>query len=94
MSDRATRPRKPAAARASGLGKPRRGTVQSANVATTGFGGDGSMRIIVARATAIAVMLVVLGLARRLPQLGAPALIEACLVAAAAATVALAFARR
>lgn len=52
------------------------------------------MRIIVARATAIAVMLVVLGLARRLPQLGAPALIEACLVAAAAATVALAFARR
>jgi len=94
VSDRATRPRKPAAARASGLGKPRRGTVQSANVATTWFGGEGSMRIIAVRATAIALMLLVLGLARRLGQLGTPAVIEAGLVAAAAATAVLLFARR
>lgn len=52
------------------------------------------MRIIAARATAIAVMLLVLSLARRLEQLGTSAAIVACLVAAAAATAVLAFARR
>ncbi|WP_204165229.1 hypothetical protein [Methylobacterium radiodurans] len=52
------------------------------------------MRIIAARATAIALMLLVLGLARRLGQFGTPAAIEAGLVAAAAATVVLLFARR
>ncbi|MCG5249277.1 hypothetical protein ACQKJ1_26210 [Methylorubrum rhodesianum] len=52
------------------------------------------MRIIAVRATAIALMLLVLGLARRLGQLGTPAVIEAGLVAAAAATAVLLFARR
>ena len=44
------------------------------------------MRIIAARALAIAVMLLVLGVERWLDRLGMPLLIEGCLVAAFAAT--------
>lgn len=51
------------------------------------------MRIIAARALAIAVMLLVLGLERWLDRLGMPLLIEGCLVAAFAATAVVVFAR-
>ncbi|WP_200913256.1 hypothetical protein [Methylobacterium sp. Leaf106] len=51
------------------------------------------MRIIAARALAIAVMLLVLGLERWLDRLGMPLLIEGFLVAAFAATAVVVFAR-
>lgn len=50
------------------------------------------MRIIVARALAIAVMLLVLGVERWLARLGMPHLIEGCLVAAFTATAVVIFA--
>lgn len=54
---------------------------------------EGSMRTIVARVMAIAVMLLVLAVARLLEQLGTVPLIEGCLVAATAATAVVALAR-
>lgn len=57
------------------------------------IGEEGSMRTIVARVMAIAVMLLVLAVARQLEQLGTVPLIEGCLVAAAAATAVMALAR-
>lgn len=51
------------------------------------------MRTIVARVMAIAVMLLVLAVARRLEQLGTVPWIEGCLVAAATATAVVALAR-
>ncbi|WP_336489885.1 hypothetical protein [Methylobacterium nigriterrae] len=51
------------------------------------------MRMIAARLVAIAVMSLVLAVARRLEQLGTDLVIEGCLVAAAAATAVVALAR-
>lgn len=51
------------------------------------------MRIIAARAMAIAVMLLVLGTARWLEQLGPSQLLEGCLVASVAATAVVLLAR-
>lgn len=51
------------------------------------------MRIIAARAMAIAVMLLVLGTAQWLEQLGTPLLFEGCLVASVAATAVVLLAR-
>jgi nucleotide-binding universal stress UspA family protein len=52
------------------------------------------MRIFVARALAVAVMLLVLDTGRRLVQVGTPSLIEGCLVAALSATLVLMLARQ
>ncbi len=59
-----------------------------------GVGRDGSMRIIATRATAVAAMLLVLGLARWLGQFGTSFVIAGCLAAAASLTAILVLARR
>ncbi|WP_200957550.1 hypothetical protein [Methylobacterium sp. Leaf94] len=51
------------------------------------------MRIIAARALAITIMLLVLGTARWLEQLGTSFVVEGCLVAAIAATAVVALTR-
>lgn len=51
------------------------------------------MKIIAARAMAIAVMLLVLGTARWLEQLGTSLLLESCIVACVAATAVVLLAR-
>lgn len=56
--------------------------------------GRGWMRIFVARALAVAVMLLVLDTGRRLDQVGTPSLIGGCLVAALSATLVVMLARR
>lgn len=52
------------------------------------------MRIVVARALAVAVMLLVLDTGRRLDQVAANSLIEGCIVAVLSATLVVMLARR